>query len=277
MEEKILFNRHGCLTLEALKVYSENNLTKTDSQIVADHLDGCDFCRDALEGISKSENAESIIEGLRKDLKTKPDTSKIKPFNRKTRYQIISIAASIAIILGLFFLLPKLNDTGMDSFVEIRESSHNPAETAPPLPSSASRHIEPTTQIKPNRNPVKQKRLLTSLAEKHTPEYTNQVFTFTDEMPEFPGGIVALNNYIQGNIREAEEKEKINFCGVVYVEFLVDEKGKVEQPKIADGHNQKLNEIALEVIEALPNWKPGRQSGQLVKVSFTLPIRFENC
>ena len=35
-----------------------------------------------------------------------------------------------------------------------------------------------------------------------------------------------------------------------------------------------LDKEALRVIEAMPKWKPGRESGKAVRVKFVLPVNF---
>lgn len=276
MEKIVLFNKRGCLTLEALKVYSDKSLQKEEYLQAGHHLKECELCADALEGIFKSANAERIIAGLRTEIGDK-SRNRIQTLKTKNRYLIISLAASVAILLGIYFLLPKAENTGTYSYAEMININETQPTATPPAPDTNKLQSLPEPGLAKNEALDNPKRLMPSNTEKQEPKYLSQVFTFTDEMPEFPGGIVALNSYIQQNIRAAEETKEVRSCGVVYVEFVVNETGKVARSKVVNGHNSKLDQIALELIEDLPDWKPGRQSGQLVKVCFTLPIRFDKC
>jgi protein TonB len=61
----------------------------------------------------------------------------------------------------------------------------------------------------------------------------------------------------------------------VYVTFIVTKEGKVTDTKIIRGVDPSLDKEALRVINMLPLWKPGKQKGQAVNVSYTVPVNFE--
>ena len=100
------------------------------------------------------------------------------------------------------------------------------------------------------------------------------VFIQVEEMPEFPGGQQALFQYISQSVRYPSEAHKKGIQGKVYVQFEVDTDGKVTGAKIARGVDSLLDAEALRVVSVMPAWKPGKQEGKPVKVSYTLPITF---
>ncbi|HEY5509931.1 MAG TPA: TonB family protein [Prolixibacteraceae bacterium] len=100
------------------------------------------------------------------------------------------------------------------------------------------------------------------------------VFIVVEEMPEFPGGEMALRKYISENIKYPIEAKEKGIQGKVFVTFVVNSTGKVEKAKIARGVDPSLDAEALRVVEQLPEWKPGRQKGEAVSVSYTVPINF---
>jgi len=64
----------------------------------------------------------------------------------------------------------------------------------------------------------------------------------------------------------------------VIVNFVVNSQGKVKSARIFKGIHPALDAEALRVIELLaqqPDWKPGKQKGEAVDVSFTIPILFK--
>ena len=63
--------------------------------------------------------------------------------------------------------------------------------------------------------------------------------------------------------------------GRVFVAFVVNQKGQVEQVKVVRGVDPALDREAVRVISNLPAWKPGSQRGKPVRVSFTVPINFQ--
>jgi TonB family protein len=102
----------------------------------------------------------------------------------------------------------------------------------------------------------------------------DQVFMVVEEMPEFPGGEVALRTYIAGAVNYPEDAKKAGIQGKVFISFVVDKAGKVIDAKIARGASPSLDKEALRVIESMPAWKPGKQKGVNVAVQYTMPIQF---
>jgi len=100
------------------------------------------------------------------------------------------------------------------------------------------------------------------------------VYVVVEEMPEFPGGELALRNFIAENIKYPVEAKDKGIQGKVFVTFVVNSKGKVENAKIARGVDPSLDNEALRVVGQLPEWKPGKQKGEAVSVSYTVPINF---
>jgi protein TonB len=100
------------------------------------------------------------------------------------------------------------------------------------------------------------------------------VFYIVEEMPEFPGGNAALQKFIAESIRYPAIAQENGIQGRVYISFVVSAKGTVEQVKIARGIDPNLDKEAVRVIQSLPAWKPGKQRGKPVKVSYTVPINF---
>ena len=62
--------------------------------------------------------------------------------------------------------------------------------------------------------------------------------------------------------------------GTVYIEFVIGKDGSVIGAGVKRGIGGGCNEEALRVVNAMPNWKPGRQQGNPVKVKYTLPVKF---
>ncbi len=101
-----------------------------------------------------------------------------------------------------------------------------------------------------------------------------QVFFIVEDMPEFPGGELALRKYIANAIKYPVIAQENGIQGKVYVTFVVDKDGGVSDAKIARGVDPSLDKEALRVVNALPKWKPGKQRGKPVRVSYTVPINF---
>lgn len=101
-----------------------------------------------------------------------------------------------------------------------------------------------------------------------------EIFFIVEDMPEFPGGEMALRTYIASAIKYPVIAQEKGIQGKVYVTFVVSKDGSVADAKIARGVNPSLDAEALRVVSALPQWKPGVQKGKAVNVSYTVPINF---
>ncbi|MFR3853121.1 MAG: TonB family protein [Odoribacter splanchnicus] len=64
------------------------------------------------------------------------------------------------------------------------------------------------------------------------------------------------------------------YPGKVWVQFVVDEQGKVMQPQIVKGIDPLLDQEALRIVKLMPDWKPAQQNGKSVEASFLLPLDF---
>jgi len=102
----------------------------------------------------------------------------------------------------------------------------------------------------------------------------NQVYIMVEDMPEFPGGILELRRWIKSNVKYPETARKQKIMGKVYIGFVINKEGKVEGGKVLRSIDPLLDSEALRVVNSMPNWKPGKQKGKPVKVSFSFPITF---
>jgi TonB family protein len=95
------------------------------------------------------------------------------------------------------------------------------------------------------------------------------------EMAEFIGGLPALYNFIGHELKYPKYAQIKGIQGVVKVQFIVNTDGSITDVKILNGIEDSLNEEALRIVNSMPKWKPARFEGKLVKMDFSLPIRFK--
>ncbi|HQL69987.1 MAG: TonB family protein [Bacteroidales bacterium] len=100
-------------------------------------------------------------------------------------------------------------------------------------------------------------------------------FTVVEEKPEFPGGDSALLRFIADNVQYPVSAMNSSIEGTVYVQFIINARGKVTKVEVVRGVCQSLDDEAVRVIKMLPDWKPGKQRGKPVNVNFVIPIRFK--
>ena len=117
--------------------------------------------------------------------------------------------------------------------------------------------------------------LTTVSAQKTVVAKKNQkVFDIVEQMPEYPGGQAALFEFISKNVKYPDDAVKKKVEGKVFVTFVVDTDGKITDVSLMRKVFPSLDAEAIRVISAMPNWIPGKQKGQVVRVKYTVPIIF---
>jgi TonB family protein len=101
------------------------------------------------------------------------------------------------------------------------------------------------------------------------------VYEVVEEMPEFAGGIEGLSKYLGDNIAYPKEALASKVTGTVFMSFIVNADGSVSDVQVLKGIGGGCNEEALRVVQNMPDWQAGKQSGQAVAVRYSLPIRFK--
>ena len=107
------------------------------------------------------------------------------------------------------------------------------------------------------------------------PTPTDSVYEVAEVMPEFPGGTQALFKFISENLEYPQHAIDGQIEGRVVVQFVVDKTGKVVNIQVVRSIDKLLDQAAIDVVRALPAWKPGMQNGQPVNVRYTLPVSFK--
>ncbi len=103
----------------------------------------------------------------------------------------------------------------------------------------------------------------------------DDVYMIVEHQPEFPGGFVALAEFLGKNIQYPAKAAQNGEGGTVYVAMIIDEQGNVSDVKVMRGVSELLDAEAVRVVSLLPAWIPGKQNGKPVKVRFIMPIRFD--
>ena len=105
-------------------------------------------------------------------------------------------------------------------------------------------------------------------------EKNQQAFDVVEQMPEFPGGIKALLDYLCQNVKYPVDAEKQKIEGRVIANFVVETDGSISNVEVFRPVFPSLDAEAVRVLSAMPKWKPGMQSGKVVRVKYTVPISF---
>ncbi|MFW6371643.1 MAG: energy transducer TonB, partial [Bacteroidota bacterium] len=86
---------------------------------------------------------------------------------------------------------------------------------------------------------------------------------------------LALMQFIAKAIKYPVIAQENGIQGRVHVTFVVNVDGSVSEPRITRPVDPSLDKEALRVVSMLPKWKPGKQRGKPVRVSYNVPIYFQ--
>lgn len=108
----------------------------------------------------------------------------------------------------------------------------------------------------------------------YIPADTNDIYMVVEDLPEFPGGLQALSDYLRDNIKYPEACRKDSIQGRVIISFVVEKDGSISSAEVIKSVHEQLDAEALRVISAMPKWKPGKQRGKVVRVEYAIPIKY---
>lgn len=149
-----------------------------------------------------------------------------------------------------------------------------PPAPVPPVP-TADPVAEP--MVLPLPEPVKPDPDFTLVIEPYEPEPLVKElapFKIVEEMPEYPGKEEALYAYLGNNVKYPPYCLDNGIEAKLYVQFIVNKDGSISDVEVLNPQGYGFDEEAKRVISAMPNWKPGKQRGQKVRVYYMIPINF---
>lgn len=103
----------------------------------------------------------------------------------------------------------------------------------------------------------------------------NLPIAMVEQKPSFPGGDAAMYKWLGEQIHYPADAAEEGVQGRVVVQFIVKKDGSIADVKVARGKHPSLDREAVRIVKAMPRWSPGRNNGQSVNVSYTLPITFK--
>ena len=102
----------------------------------------------------------------------------------------------------------------------------------------------------------------------------DEVFVVVEQQPEYPGGMDALRTFLTKNLNYPRSAASAGISGRVFVSFVVNTDGSLADVQVLKGIGFGCDEEATRVVQKMPHWRPGKQSGRAVRVKYNLPIAF---
>ena len=95
------------------------------------------------------------------------------------------------------------------------------------------------------------------------------------QLPQFPGGDMALMKYIGENLQYPIEAYQNGKQGKVVVQFFITETGDIGEVNVVRSVDPLLDVEAVRLIKSLPKFTPGTNfSGEPIATWYTVPISF---
>ena len=114
-------------------------------------------------------------------------------------------------------------------------------------------------------------------ADEEVVEYESKyedMFIHHELLPEFPGGVKALMEYVEANIRYPQEVKERGIQGRVIVQFVVEEDGTLTGEQVLKPVDPQLDAEAIRIARSMPKWKPGEIRGKPTRMRFSFPVTF---
>ena len=208
--------------------------------------------------------------------------------NLRNWYRLF-IEVGLVLSLGLLIVAFQLDYQPKDSFqvnlqeqetVEMEEIQQTEQETKPPPPPKPPVPVEVPDNATIDNEDVDFDASL-NLDEKlntdqgpppaeDDEEEEDEIFVVVENQPKLKGGMRAL----QEEVDYPDFAKKAGIEGRVFVQFVVDENGNVQDPRVTRGVHKLLNKEAIRAVKKM-KFEPGRQRGKPVKVQMSLPVSFQ--
>ena len=210
--------------------------------------------------------------------------------NKKLMFVQIGLIISLAIAWLVFEIKSydkrEINDVGRtveiveEEMVEITKQEQKPQPVEVPKQTTQIQVVEDDVEVddveinaEVDQNEIIEEYVAPEVGEEEVVE--QEVFTIVEEMPDFPGGTAKLAEYLQKNIKYPQMARESGIQGRVFVNFVVEPDGSVSNVKVLRSLGGGCDEEAMRVVKAMPKWKPGKQRGKPVRVSYILPVNFK--
>ncbi|MBW7867440.1 MAG: TonB family protein [Brumimicrobium sp.] len=139
--------------------------------------------------------------------------------------------------------------------------------------------IEPTEHSKTKDNVDEDEELIVKvdpiiIVEPIVEKPVAPIVIYPDLEAEFPGGLVAMKKFMGEETKYPEYSQTVGDQGKVFVEFVVNTDGSIEQIKVIRGVSKELDAEAMRVVRKMPKWKPAQVNGENVRTRCRIPFNF---
>lgn len=100
-------------------------------------------------------------------------------------------------------------------------------------------------------------------------------YTASITKPLYPGDLPALYREVSTIIRYPSDSRRAGIEGTVFVGFVVNRQGVLEDIKVLRGVSKDIDNESRRVVKLLNGWDPATFKGQPIRAKFILPLKFK--
>lgn len=101
-----------------------------------------------------------------------------------------------------------------------------------------------------------------------------KIIDYPDKEAQFKGGPKGMKKYLAKSINYPSEAIENNVQGKVFVQFVVEENGRVTNVEVLKSVSPSIDAEAIRVVRKMPKWKPAKYKGLKCRARCRIPISF---
>ena len=109
----------------------------------------------------------------------------------------------------------------------------------------------------------------------NTDSFDNEIFVVVEQSAQFPGGLDAMSDFIQKNLKYPKKAKKHGTQGMVFVSFVIEKDERLSNIKVVRDIGDGCGKAAVKMVKKMPKWEPAKQRGKAVRQQFNLPLNFQ--
>ena len=185
----------------------------------------------------------------------------------------------VTLVVLTVFATPKLNEKVGEIVERVEKATEKPQPSPQPEQQPESFSTSDVTDVQSAESKeelaVKEEATDTLSSEDYVNDVYRNEYSNLSLSPEFPGGMPALQAFVQQHVAEALENDASVAGKRAYVQFRIKKNGTIDNIGLVRGDKEAYHE-AIKIVEQMPQWIPARRYGDLADAHFVLTIDFNN-
>ena len=194
------------------------------------------------------------------------------------RSKVLYILPATLVVLTVF-ATPKLNEKVGEIVEKVEKATEKPQPSPQPEQQPESFSTSDVTDVQSAESKeelaVKEEATDTLSSEDYVNDVYRNEYSNLSQSPEFPGGMPALQAFVQQHVAEALQNDASVAGKRAYVQFRIKQDGTIDDIGLVRGDKEAYHE-AIKIVEQMPQWIPARRFGNPADAHFVLTIDFNN-